>query len=65
MAHVPGLRANRLFVVRRGKIIARSQAVTSKVEFLGDTYTVDFDVSDAYLVDGDEVASSKGVTRHS
>jgi len=59
------LRANRLFVVRRGKIIARSQAVSSKVEFLGNTYNVDFDVSDAYLVDGGETTSSKGVTRNS
>ena len=59
------LRSNRLFVVRRGKIIARSQAVASKVEFLGNTYNVDFDVSDAYLVDGDEAASPKGVTRYS
>ena len=59
------LRANRLFVVRRGKIIARSQAVSSKIEFLGDTYIVDFDVSDAHLVDGGEAASSKGLTRHS
>ena len=59
------LRANRLFVVRRGKIIARSQAVSSKVEFLGNTYNVDFDVSDGYLVDGGETTSSKGVTRNS
>ena len=59
------LRANRLFVVRRGKIIARSQAVSSKVEFLGNTYNVDFDVSDAYLVDGGETTSSNGVTRNS
>ena len=59
------LRANRLFVVRRGKIIARSQAVTSKVEFLGDSHDVDFDASDAYLVDVDEAASFKGVTRRS
>ena len=59
------LRANRLFVVRRGKIIARSKAITSKVEFLGNTYNVDFAASDTYIFDDAEIEHSKGVTRHS
>ena len=59
------LRANRLFVVRRGKIIARSKAIASKVEFLGGTYNVDFDVSDTYFIDGGKRVNSKDVTRHS
>jgi cytosine deaminase len=59
------LRANRLIVVRRGKIIARSEVITSKVEFLGGTYNVDFDSSDAYLFDETETANSKDVTRRS